>query len=381
MNIDTGQRKRNKPDEDDDNINNDLTVIIHGLGNKPMRSYNPNTIHRCVTNIIESYDHINVLRRSGDLRLQCLNFNQVNKMLTTDCLQDGKNNIPVSCSLAANGNNRMQKCVIRNVPFDLEDSEILTALENQCVVSSKRFTFMRDGIVKHSASVLLTFSCDKLPDYVNIHYLRFPLTKYNPPPLQCYHCNGYGHIAATCRYKLRCKKCGESHDYKTCENQLKCCNCGQSHSAAYRGCVKYKEQVLVKQLVRKNHTSYSDAIKAVRQQKITKSYEFNNQKSTHENISPCSSSEPVNRLHSTKSSSYMSQPQFESQSFLSTPINKNILIGFTTFVTKVVSLTIKHKNDGTNDLVESINDLAYKILGVHLDTQNIIIDTDINQDG
>lgn len=56
-----------------------------------------------------------------------------------------------------------------------------------------------------------------------------------PPPLRCYKCQRYGHVAAQCRGKPRCAKCGGGHEYGGCgeKAELRFCSCGDPHSTAY----------------------------------------------------------------------------------------------------------------------------------------------------
>ena len=81
-------------------------------------------------------------------------------------------------------------------------------------------------------SVLLEFQDLVLPDKIKIGYMSFPVRPYVPPPLWCYKCQRYGHIAMACKGTQRCAKCGGEHRFEDCGDnvQAKCCNCGGQHN-------------------------------------------------------------------------------------------------------------------------------------------------------
>ena len=77
---------------------------------------------------------------------------------------------------------------------------------------------------------------------------------------QCWNCQSFGHSAKTCRSKIKCLICGESHHHKRCPNrekrQPKCANCKGLHVASYKGCPEYKKQAF-RQHVMDNQKSYA----------------------------------------------------------------------------------------------------------------------------
>lgn len=99
--------------------------------------------------------------------------------------------------------------------------------------------------------------------------MSFPVRPYVPPPLRCYKCQRYGHIAVTCKGKQRCAKCGEDHRFEECgvNVQPKCCNCGGQHSVTYGGCEVRKRAVEIQHVKTTNNISYAEAVKAVQGQK------------------------------------------------------------------------------------------------------------------
>ena len=103
-----------------------------------------------------------------------------------------------------------------------------------------------------SQSIKLTFSGDYLPEHVSVGHLRYRISPFVQPPLQCYNCQRMGHIAATCKSTTRCMLCGDRHKRTDCnadQTRYKCANCGLNHRANDPTCIHYiqaKEVELVR---------------------------------------------------------------------------------------------------------------------------------------
>lgn len=152
--------------------------------------------------------------------------------------------------------------VITGIPVSVSMEEIKESLSRYAIVDAKRLTKGKERI--DSMSILLSFS-KELPQKVQMGYMFYPVREYIPPPLRCFKCQRFGHVASQCRGKMRCVKCGGEHQYGECViDVLKCCNCGGPHSAAYGGCEKQKEAKEVQKLRVTRKTSYADAVKLVR---------------------------------------------------------------------------------------------------------------------
>jgi len=142
---------------------------------------------------------------------------------------------------------------------------ICTNIKNVNVSEAKRLKTKRDGVVCDSLSVLLTFEEERLPEKVFIGYMSYDVRMYIPPPLRCFKCQRYGHVAAACKGKIRCSKCGGEHKYDECEEgaRKKCCNCGGEHSAAYGGCEVYKRMQEVQKVKVNQEITYAEAARRV----------------------------------------------------------------------------------------------------------------------
>lgn len=93
----------------------------------------------------------------------------------------------------------------------------------------------------------------------------YDVRPYVPPPLRCFKCQRFGHVAAVCKGKQRCGRCGGEHEYGRCDEgaKLKCCNCGGEHSSAYRGCEVSKKAAEVQRIRVSQGMSYAEAAKVV----------------------------------------------------------------------------------------------------------------------
>ena len=172
------------------------------------------------------------------------------------------------------------KGVIMGIPHELEDEEILAALSNQGITAAKRIQKKVGGQLQKTTAIQLTFKT-KMPEIINFGYEKKKVRPYVPPVIRCFKCQQYGHGSDKCRGRVHCAACGEGHEWKECPNKSspKCARCGGAHSAAYMGCVAYKEAKQVQTYKFKEKVSYSEALKAVKKQKqqkeLTKEMESN----------------------------------------------------------------------------------------------------------
>lgn len=95
--------------------------------------------------------------------------------------------------------------------------------------------------------------------------MSFSVRPYVPDLLRCYKCQKFGHVAAVCRGKQWCARCGGEHEYGKCGQGVnpKCCNCGGDHSAGYGGCKVRKHAAQVQNVRIQEGLSYSEALKRV----------------------------------------------------------------------------------------------------------------------
>ena len=247
----------------------ELTVVISGR-NRPLKHYHPSLVNNAIREIIGNYDKIKVLP-SGDLALTCKRLVDVKAMLDRDCLTYSTTNIPVKTSRYTH---KPYGCrvVVTGIPLDVTDSEMMEALSQHHVTFVKRLKRKSDKGYVNSLSYLLCFKNKTPPEFINFGYLRLPTKSYNPPPQRCFKCNRYGHKRENCRGKACCSKCGSrQHEYSTCPNEVKkCVNCHGCHSAAYGGCIIYKQEAKIQVIKEKSNISYQQAKELVISQAVTR---------------------------------------------------------------------------------------------------------------
>ena len=141
----------------------------------------------------------------------------------------------------------------------------------------KRLMRTVNGERVESLSVILEVQGNVLPERVQIGCMSFPVRPYVPPPLRCYKCQRYGHIATACRGKQRCSNCGGEHRFEECEEreQLKCCNCGGQHRVTFGGCEVRKKTVEIEHVKKVNKLSYAEAVRRVQGQRGRENQEAN----------------------------------------------------------------------------------------------------------
>ena len=71
------------------------------------------------------------------------------------------------------------------------------SLEVSNVIAAKRMGKGENG--RGTTPVLLTFKDDVVPKRVMLGYMSYPVREYERPPLRCFKCQRYGHVAAVCR--------------------------------------------------------------------------------------------------------------------------------------------------------------------------------------
>ncbi|XP_013885915.1 uncharacterized protein LOC106533973 [Austrofundulus limnaeus] len=132
--------------------------------------------------------------------------------------------------------------VISGIPPDVPADEIKSNISGGKVVEAKRLKRNKNGERSDSFSIMLKFEEERLPDKVFVGYMSYDVRPFIPPPLRCFKCQKFGHVAAVCKGKQKCGRCAGDHENGKCEEgaPLKCCNCGGGHSSGFRGCVASK---------------------------------------------------------------------------------------------------------------------------------------------
>lgn len=201
-------------------------------------------------------------------------------------------------------------------------------------------------------------------------------------------------MAANCRGKERCSRCGQGHNIKSCPNDLtKCTNCGGDHAASSKDCPIYKQKAEIIYIKTINNISYAEACKqGSKLDSATNNYnlprDLNVSKSNFPPLPklcdcqtcPVSYRPPpspsFHRCGADKSP--ISQPEgglmhtkqmgnFDFSNFMfGNPLN------FIAFLTEVIQQTISFQNSNeTVDILKIISDSAEKRMGIPIDMEQL----------
>ncbi|XP_055944360.1 uncharacterized protein LOC129975322 [Argiope bruennichi] len=150
-----------------------------------------------------------------------------------------------------------------NVPID----EITKELKGQGVSQVRRISIRRDGQLLNTKHLVLTFSFNKLPEYIKVGYMRLLVRPYIPNPLRCFKCQRFGYSRTSCRGTPTCARCAEiGHDSSECTSREKCFNCQGTHTSFSRNCPAWQLEKTINSTKIKKQISYSEDRKLVKSQ-------------------------------------------------------------------------------------------------------------------
>ena len=220
--------------------------------------WNPIRLTKSISKEIGEVMSAKVLR-NGSMLIKCRDREQQGKAKTMSTVEGKK----VECSLFSG--RKLVRGVVTGIPVRISAEDVKGNITNARISDVKRMKANRNGIKEDSLSVLITFDEKSLPEKILIGYMCYYVRPYVPPPLRCFKCQRFGHVAAVCKGKQRCGRCGGDHEYGKCEEgaKLKCCNCGGEHSSAYRGCEVSKKAEEVQRVRVTQGVSYAEAAKTV----------------------------------------------------------------------------------------------------------------------
>ncbi|KAL1416289.1 hypothetical protein MTO96_006320 [Rhipicephalus appendiculatus] len=143
--------------------------------------------------------------------------------------------------------------VIKRVPVDLDQADILAALLQRAPVRSVR----RLGT---SENVRIVFVTESAPEHAILGYTRYRVYKYIEAPRQCTKCQRFGHVAGACRLQARCSRCGGNHDRSACGNEEpQCPNCRKKHESTSTRCPILRKEKRIHNYKVENNVRYQVA--------------------------------------------------------------------------------------------------------------------------
>lgn len=220
--------------------------------------WNPIQLTKSISKEIGEVRSAKILR-NGSLLIICKDGVQQGKAVRMNKINGKK----VQCSLMTD--RKLVRGVITGIPVNVTADDVKGNVTNAKVSEVRRLKASRNGIKSDSLSVLITFDEERLPEKIFIGYMCYDVRPYVPPPLRCFKCQRFGHVASVCKGKQTCGRCGGNHEYGKCAEgtKLKCCNCGGEHSSAYRGCEVSKRAAEVQRVKATQGISYAEAAKKV----------------------------------------------------------------------------------------------------------------------
>ena len=244
------QRRTTSPEE--------LVVLFKVKGDKPgeagFRAINPLQIDESLRSQI-GRGFVAKILNNGVLKVTCPNKKQYEVAMSV-----GKVVTKVEKLSTTRRESGGSKGVIYGLYAGLAEKEILENIEGGEVTDVKRFR-SKEG-ARGDPPVLLTFKESQLPDRVCLGSMVYRVREYIRPPLRCYNCQRYGHIADACHGKRKCAKCGGDHGIKECDaDSSKCANCGGNHGAADKDCEHTIQARKVQVVKERDSVTYAEAVK------------------------------------------------------------------------------------------------------------------------
>lgn len=140
--------------------------------------------------------------------------------------------------------------------------EILEELKSSGVIQVKRLRTKKEGTFIDTPNHVLTFNSPSLPSNINVAFYKLKVRPYIPPPVRCFNCQLFGHVAEKCQSTKICA-CGQPPHEPPCSDNKKCVNCQGPHSAGYKNCPTYKVENAIQKVKTIEKITYSEAKKKV----------------------------------------------------------------------------------------------------------------------
>ena len=161
------------------------------------------------------------------------------QFLTTE----GFDNVVMEKPKPSEINGERNKIILFDYPTYLDPEDILV---DDRFIWAKRRQVKIDGESVPKPQ-LIALMMGSVPDKVFVSCLGYRrVAAYKEPPVICYKCCKWGHMAWKCLNEQKCRFCGKKHESKVCGDKIKakenitprCCNCGGPHNASSWICPK-----------------------------------------------------------------------------------------------------------------------------------------------
>jgi len=270
------------------------------------------------------------------------------------------------------------KVVVHGLPGTVSEAELKAALSESGWEVREVVGLATADSARKVMPRLIVLGCQEeaakalqLGFFVGALHLRCRAYVQNPEPIQCFKCQGFGHVSAACNVTAgeKCVRCGGSHAKSVCPNspaQAACANCKGNHSAAYRGCAKFKEARAEAAVAKKSYAQAAKpkpevsqgSRKAAPAPERLASAEMRPSQASSKMRGPVSSASLQKAPPTAASATDIGEDQFEEK--------------LTTFITAAISLLAGQSNQSRRKAVRNLCSLALGCFGVRLDSKTIL---------
>jgi hypothetical protein len=212
-------------------------VIESTATSRPLSSLSPFVIEKTMKGIAGEVKSVKKLR-SGLILVEVTRPGQARNLLRQTLFAS----IPVKVSEHRSLNSC--KGVIRS--FDLaamEPEDLKNELSSQGVTAVRNIKQKRNGTLRNTPAIVLTFASSELPGSIKAGYLCVKVDPFIPNPLRCFSCQAFGHHQSTCKRTKICPKCSlAAHGDDPCNGPIKCVNCGADHPTYASSCPRWIQE-------------------------------------------------------------------------------------------------------------------------------------------
>jgi len=203
------------------------------------------------------------IMQGGDLMVYPVSKNQQKSLLKMKKC-GGRD---VICSLPYSA--QFQHGIIKDVPTDLDEDDILGELKEQKVVEVRRFERTQGIHSIPTGTIKLTFKGSR-PAKVNLGGQEIEVEIYIDKPFRCRKCWGLYHTQNKCFVQPRCVNCGSTEHQEPSNCVMKCVNCKDTrHNASNNSCPMYQEAEKVVKMASAEKIPFPEAQRRLRSNVLT----------------------------------------------------------------------------------------------------------------
>lgn len=234
-------------------------LVIESLDtSKPIASLSPFVIEKAMKGIVGEPKSIKKLR-SGVILVELSRSGQSLNLLK----QTQFASVPVRVTEHRTLNS--SRGVVRCYELaQMDSTELVEQLSAQGVVAARNITQRKNGTIRKTVAIVLTFASAIMPKEIKAGYLKVKVDQFIPNPLRCFGCQAFGHHQTNCTKNKVCPKCSQvAHGDDPCTSAVKCPNCGGDHPAYATSCPKWAQEKEICRMKTTRNITFPEARKLV----------------------------------------------------------------------------------------------------------------------